>query len=160
MSIANPIIALSSGGGGGADCVSDQMHIISQTFGYISIACWMIVGFPCDLLSFSVVLCCILTLTTRQKRQMWANYKSQSGESVSLAFLVIWLVGDAFNIAGVILNGLLLTMVLCLLLKCVRILTRAAWPAPRRHLVRHHGHCPHGPDLLLPLEASRLSGTL
>ncbi|KAF9569235.1 hypothetical protein BGW38_008798, partial [Lunasporangiospora selenospora] len=43
--------------------------------------------------------------------QLWVNYKRQSGESLSLSFLYIWLLGDLFNIAGTTLDNLLLTMV-------------------------------------------------
>jgi hypothetical protein len=35
--------------------------------------------------------------------QLWANYKRKSGESLSILFLVIWLIGDFFSIAGLVL---------------------------------------------------------
>lgn len=38
--------------------------------------------------------------------QLWANYKRKSGESLSLLFLYIWLIGDIFCIVGLILSQL------------------------------------------------------
>jgi hypothetical protein len=45
------------------------------------------------------------------KSQLHENYQRQSGSGLSLSFLVIWLVGDLFNLAGVILQKLMFTMV-------------------------------------------------
>jgi hypothetical protein len=45
------------------------------------------------------------------KSQLHENYRRQSGSGLSLSFLVIWLVGDLFNLAGVILQKLMFTMV-------------------------------------------------
>lgn len=43
--------------------------------------------------------------------QLWVNYKRKNGDGLSMTFLVIWLAGDLFNLAGVILQDLLPTMV-------------------------------------------------
>ncbi|CAO3649655.1 unnamed protein product [Cunninghamella echinulata] len=62
----------------------------SDISGYLSIICWFIVFIP----------------------QLWENYVRKSGDGVSMTFLVIWLAGDIFNLAGVILQDLLPTMFL------------------------------------------------
>ncbi|KAI8377408.1 PQ loop repeat-domain-containing protein [Radiomyces spectabilis] len=64
--------------------------VASSTAGYLSIACWLVVFTP----------------------QLWENYRRQSGDGLSLTFLVIWLAGDIFNLVGVILQDLLPTMFL------------------------------------------------
>ncbi|KAG9324396.1 hypothetical protein KVV02_008600 [Mortierella alpina] len=62
--------------------------VLSNVAGSLSILCWFIVFTP----------------------QLWVNYKRQSGESLSLPFLYIWLAGDFFNVAGATMDNLLLTM--------------------------------------------------
>ncbi|KAF9353083.1 hypothetical protein BGX34_011809, partial [Mortierella sp. NVP85] len=42
--------------------------------------------------------------------QLWTNYKRKSGESLSLVFLYIWLLGDIMNLVGATIDNLLLTM--------------------------------------------------
>jgi hypothetical protein len=44
-------------------------------------------------------------------RQLWENYTRKSGDGLSMTFLVIWLAGDVFNLLGVIMQDLLVTMV-------------------------------------------------
>lgn len=43
--------------------------------------------------------------------QIWENYQLQSGEGLSVAFVVLWLVGDLTNLAGGAMAHLLPTMV-------------------------------------------------
>ncbi|CAG8662874.1 10818_t:CDS:2, partial [Gigaspora rosea] len=78
-----------------------QLHLshvaLSQIAGYISIGCWMVVGFP----------------------QLYENHKRKSGDSVALTFLFTWFFGDAFNLIGAILQKLLLTVILIGLYHCV-----------------------------------------
>ncbi|KAI8887769.1 PQ-loop-domain-containing protein, partial [Backusella circina FSU 941] len=62
----------------------------SDISGYISIVFWLIVFLP----------------------QLHKNYSRQSGSGLSLSFLIIWLVGDLFNLVGVILQKLMFTMFL------------------------------------------------
>ncbi|KAF0388210.1 PQ-loop-domain-containing protein [Gigaspora margarita] len=64
--------------------------VCSEIIGFISMACWMIVGIP----------------------QLYENYKRKSGDSVSLTFVYIWLLGDLFNLLGAILQNLILPVVL------------------------------------------------
>ena len=45
-------------------------------------------------------------------RQLWTNYKRQSGESLSILFLYIWLIGDFFCLVGLILMHLALHQIL------------------------------------------------
>ncbi|KAF9564710.1 hypothetical protein EC968_004431 [Mortierella alpina] len=71
-----------------ADTDMPVRMILSNVAGSLSILCWFIVFTP----------------------QLWVNYKRQSGESLSLPFLYIWLAGDFFNVAGATLDNLLLTM--------------------------------------------------
>jgi uncharacterized protein with PQ loop repeat len=68
----------------------EQENIRATVVGWISIICWMMVFTP----------------------QIYENYKNKTGESLSLWFLWIWLLGDVFNIVGVVVEGLLLTMLL------------------------------------------------
>lgn len=44
-------------------------------------------------------------------RQLQENYKRQNGDGLSLTFLYIWLAGDLFNLAGIIMERLMFTMV-------------------------------------------------
>ncbi|EAU86053.2 hypothetical protein CC1G_07132 [Coprinopsis cinerea okayama7 len=58
---------------------------LSNVLGWISIACWIVVYTP----------------------QLYENYVLQSGEGVSVLFVVIWLLGDLLNLTGAILAGLI-----------------------------------------------------
>ncbi|KAI9354192.1 PQ loop repeat-domain-containing protein [Pilaira anomala] len=62
--------------------------LASSVAGYLSILCWLIVFTP----------------------QLLENYKRKSGDGLSMTFLVIWLAGDVFNLLGVIMQDLLVTM--------------------------------------------------
>ncbi|KAL1921889.1 uncharacterized protein VTP21DRAFT_10531 [Calcarisporiella thermophila] len=62
----------------------------SALAGTVSIACWVLVYTP----------------------QMLENYRRQSGEGLSLAFLLVWLLGDGLNLMGVMMEGLLYTQFL------------------------------------------------
>ncbi|ORE06071.1 PQ-loop-domain-containing protein [Rhizopus microsporus var. microsporus] len=62
--------------------------LASSITGYLSILCWLIVFTP----------------------QLWENYRRKSGDGLSMTFLVIWLAGDVFNLLGVIMQDLLVTM--------------------------------------------------
>ncbi|KAF0470233.1 PQ-loop-domain-containing protein [Gigaspora margarita] len=77
-----------------------QLHLnnaaLSQITGYISIGCWMVVGFP----------------------QLYENHKRRSGDSVALTFIFTWLFGDLFNLVGAILQKLLLTVILIAIYHC------------------------------------------
>lgn len=63
---------------------------ISGITGSISIACWVIVFSP----------------------QIIVNFRRGSAEGLSLSFLVVWLLGDVFNVLGAVLQGVLPTMVI------------------------------------------------
>ncbi|KAI8062630.1 PQ loop repeat-domain-containing protein [Gongronella butleri] len=67
-----------------------QSEQLSSIAGYLSIGCWLIVFVP----------------------QLWKNYKRQSGDGLSMTFLVIWLVGDVLSELGIIFQDLLPTMFL------------------------------------------------
>lgn len=69
---------------------------ISGITGSISIACWLVVFSP----------------------QIIENFRRRSGEGLSLSFLVIWLLGDVFNVLGAVLQHVLPTM-LILALYCM-----------------------------------------
>ncbi|KAI5451508.1 putative vacuolar membrane transporter [Naganishia albida] len=58
--------------------------------GWISIACWIIVYTP----------------------QIWENYQLKSGEGLSVAFVILWLIGDLTNLAGGAMAHLLPTMII------------------------------------------------
>ncbi|KAF9296766.1 hypothetical protein BGZ74_010176 [Mortierella antarctica] len=72
----------------GADSDVPLNLVLSNLAGSASILCWFIVFTP----------------------QFWVNYKRQSGESLSLDFLYIWLAGDIMNLIGALMMNLLLTM--------------------------------------------------
>ena len=66
-----------------------DVEAISGILGSISIACWVVVFTP----------------------QIVENFRRKSAEAVSTWFIIIWLAGDIFNIAGAVLQDLLATMV-------------------------------------------------
>ncbi|CDK24414.1 unnamed protein product [Kuraishia capsulata CBS 1993] len=61
---------------------------VSGITGSISIACWIIVFAP----------------------QIYENFIRKSSEGLSLLFVVLWLLGDVFNVLGAVLQGVLPTM--------------------------------------------------
>lgn len=63
---------------------------LSQISGTISITCWIIVFIP----------------------QIYKIFKEKSARGLSLHFIVIWLLGDIFNVLGAIKQKLLLTVIL------------------------------------------------
>lgn len=65
-----------------------MLPVLSGVTGSISLACWIIVFTP----------------------QLYENYTRKSSEGLSLAFVVIWLLGDLFNAAGALLQHVLPTM--------------------------------------------------
>src|SRR4051812_30435937 len=56
----------------------------------ISIACWVVVFSP----------------------QIIENFRRSSAEGLSIQFVVVWLLGDVFNILGAVLHGVLPTMLI------------------------------------------------
>ncbi|KAL5524333.1 RTC2 [Sanghuangporus sanghuang] len=63
---------------------------LSGAFGWVSIACWIVVYSP----------------------QVVENYQLQSGEGLSVAFVLIWLAGDLCNFFGAIMAGLQATVIM------------------------------------------------
>lgn len=63
---------------------------VSEIAGSISIACWVVVFVP----------------------QIYENFRRKSSEGLSLLFIVLWLIGDIFNVAGAIMQHLLPTMII------------------------------------------------
>ncbi|KAG2218810.1 hypothetical protein INT45_005457 [Circinella minor] len=68
-------------------------HIVDRDlwayiFGYASIGCWFVVFTP----------------------QIWENYVRKNTDGVSITFLLLWILGDIFNLVGVFLEDLLVTM--------------------------------------------------
>ncbi|KAJ7819400.1 PQ loop repeat-domain-containing protein [Mycena olivaceomarginata] len=63
---------------------------LSSMLGWVSIACWIIVYSP----------------------QIYENYSLQSGEGLSVLFVVIWLLGDLSNLVGAALAHLLPTVII------------------------------------------------
>lgn len=62
---------------------------VSGITGSISIACWIIVFAP----------------------QIYQNFVRQSADGLSFLFVVLWLLGDVFNVIGAIMQGVLPTMI-------------------------------------------------
>lgn len=69
---------------------SVNIEAISGICGSISIACWVVVFSP----------------------QIIENFRRSSAEGLSIEFVVIWLLGDIFNILGAVLQGVLATMII------------------------------------------------
>ena len=67
-----------------------DLAALSGICGSISIACWVVVFSP----------------------QIIENFRRSSAEGLSIVFIVVWLVGDVFNILGAILQGVLPTMII------------------------------------------------
>lgn len=63
---------------------------LSSILGWVSIACWIIVYSP----------------------QIYENYSLQSGEGLSVLFVVVWLLGDICNLLGAVAGGLLPTVII------------------------------------------------
>ncbi|KAJ8520712.1 hypothetical protein ONZ45_g2506 [Pleurotus djamor] len=63
---------------------------LSSILGWVSIACWIVVYSP----------------------QVYENYILQSGEGLSVAFVVVWLLGDLCNLVGAAIAGLLPTVII------------------------------------------------
>nr|UJH94605.1 Rtc2 [Starmerella bombicola] len=69
--------------------VSFDRETVSGMAGSVSLACWIIVFTP----------------------QIYENWRRQSSDGLSLAFVVIWLLGDLFNVFGALLQNVLPTMI-------------------------------------------------
>ncbi|KAI9738109.1 MAG: hypothetical protein M1818_005537 [Claussenomyces sp. TS43310] len=67
-----------------------DIQAISGICGSISIACWIVVFSP----------------------QIIENFRRSSADGLSLQFIIVWLVGDVFNILGAVLQGVLPTMLI------------------------------------------------
>lgn len=67
-----------------------DIEAISGILGSISIACWVVVFSP----------------------QIIENYSKKSADGLSIEFIVIWLAGDFFNMAGGVLQGIMPTMII------------------------------------------------
>ncbi|KAJ1719183.1 hypothetical protein LPJ53_006010 [Coemansia erecta] len=63
---------------------------LSNAIGYLSLACWVVVMFP----------------------QILLNYRRKSGEGVNLMMMAAWVLGDIFNIAGALMQDLVLSTIL------------------------------------------------
>ncbi|KAF8517341.1 PQ-loop-domain-containing protein [Gautieria morchelliformis] len=70
-------------------CLTPNSEVLSNVLGWISIGCWIIVYSP----------------------QFIENYQLKSGEGLSVAFVLVWLVGDLTNLLGAVLAGLLPTII-------------------------------------------------
>ncbi|CCK72573.1 cationic amino acid transporter KNAG_0K02090 [Huiozyma naganishii CBS 8797] len=87
---------------------------VSEITGTISIACWIVVFVP----------------------QIYKIFKRKSANGLSVEFLVLWLIGDVFNIAGAMLQGLLFTVILLAAyytLADVVLLVQCFWYSKRRN---------------------------
>jgi uncharacterized protein with PQ loop repeat len=67
-----------------------DVEAISGICGSISIACWVVVFSP----------------------QIIQNFQRSSADALSIQFIIVWLVGDVFNILGAVLQGVLPTMII------------------------------------------------
>ncbi|PSR94406.1 PQ-loop repeat-containing protein 2 [Coniella lustricola] len=67
-----------------------DVEAISGICGSISIACWVVVFSP----------------------QIIENFRRSSADGLSLQFVIVWLLGDVFNILGAVMQGVLPTMII------------------------------------------------
>lgn len=67
-----------------------SLTAISGISGSVSIACWVVVFTP----------------------QILSNFRRSSAKGLSVAFIIVWLAGDVFNILGAVLQGVLPTMII------------------------------------------------
>ncbi|KFA65996.1 hypothetical protein S40285_07181 [Stachybotrys chlorohalonatus IBT 40285] len=67
-----------------------DVEAISGICGSVSIACWVVVFSP----------------------QIIQNFQRGSADALSIQFIIVWLVGDVFNILGAVLQGVLPTMII------------------------------------------------
>ncbi|KAK4661548.1 putative vacuolar membrane transporter for cationic amino acids [Podospora pseudopauciseta] len=67
-----------------------DVEAISGICGSISIACWVVVFSP----------------------QIIENFRRSSADGLSIQFIVVWLLGDVFNILGAVMQGVLPTMII------------------------------------------------
>ncbi|MCJ1475864.1 hypothetical protein MMC13_004528 [Lambiella insularis] len=65
-----------------------DVEAVSGILGSVSIACWIVVFSP----------------------QIIENFRRSSADGLSLIFIIVWLLGDVFNILGAVLQGVLPTM--------------------------------------------------
>eukprot|EP01086_Lenisia_limosa_P002981 TRINITY_DN17133_c0_g1_i1.p1 TRINITY_DN17133_c0_g1~~TRINITY_DN17133_c0_g1_i1.p1 ORF type:complete len:298 (-),score=17.57 TRINITY_DN17133_c0_g1_i1:16-909(-) len=71
------------------DCIYTERQMVSFSVGMLSIFIWMIALMP----------------------QLWLTFRSKKPESVSLPFLVVWVLGDFTGLAGAILTDQLSTQI-------------------------------------------------
>ncbi|SPO02803.1 related to PQ loop repeat protein [Cephalotrichum gorgonifer] len=67
-----------------------DVEAISGICGSISIACWVVVFSP----------------------QIFQNFQRGSADGLSIQFIIVWLIGDLFNILGAVKQGVLPTMII------------------------------------------------
>jgi uncharacterized protein with PQ loop repeat len=80
------------------DAIPLTVHeAFSGIFGSVSLACWIFLLLP----------------------QLYENYKAQSGDSISLAFLLVWFLGDITNLAGATWAKLVPTVIALAMYFCV-----------------------------------------
>ncbi|KAF9644909.1 PQ-loop-domain-containing protein [Thelephora ganbajun] len=63
---------------------------LSSAFGWVSLACWIVVYSP----------------------QLWENYTLQSGQGLSVLFVLIWLLGDVTSLMGGLIAQLVPTVII------------------------------------------------
>ncbi|KAF3941026.1 hypothetical protein ABW19_dt0201691 [Dactylella cylindrospora] len=126
--------------------ISLSIEAISGITGSVSIACWLVVFTP----------------------QIIENFKRGSAEGLSLTFLILWLLGDVFNVLGGILQGVIPTMLILaiyytfadivLLLQC---LYYRYWTAKSTPQISHqHDNRPPTADVDADEESPLLSRTI
>jgi hypothetical protein len=67
-----------------------SLHRADLKFGSMSLACWFVVYAP----------------------QVWENYQMQSGDGLSVSFIVLWLAGDLTGLLGGIMAGLIPSVII------------------------------------------------
>lgn len=82
-----------------------DLEALSGISGSISIACWVVVFSPQIIVSR-------LKHCHSHAKYYQENFRRGSAEGLSIVFIVVWLLGDIFNIIGAVLQGVLPTMII------------------------------------------------
>ena len=91
-------------------CKSSRVLIVALISNRsISIACWLIVFSP----QIIVNVCSLVVWSfCWHKTNSYPQFRRGSADGLSLTFLIIWLLGDVFNVLGAALQGVLPTMII------------------------------------------------
>ena len=95
------------------------LEALSGVFGSVSLASWVFVLVLLPSTHSPLQEARSVRLTLPQVPQLLENYRSKSADGISLAFLLVWFVGDVTNLIGAVWAGLVPTVIALALYFCV-----------------------------------------